>query len=381
MAQRRILCILESRATYGYARNVMLAMLEIPALECLCVVSGMHLLEEFGNSGALITADGFEIAATVQLQHDGDGAASWARGLGRGIASYADVFEKLSPDIVLLFGDRIETFGACVAAGYMGIPMAHVQAGDKSGHIDDAARMAMAKFVHIHFASCEDSASRLRRMGEQEFRIFNVGAPQLDDVVGRDFRASEIIIDGELFDLSERYLVLLQHPVMAERADVRQQIESSVRASANANMPVFWIYPNADMGHAPIINTADNSTHHNFRIIKTMERTAFLTLLANAAVLVGNSSAGILEAPSFKVPVVNIGQRQRGRLQASNILNCSYEENDIGKAIETALSSDFKKECEQAVNPYGDGKSGSRIARRLSEILLDITLLDKETVY
>ena len=174
MNKRRILVTLESRATYGYSKNVMNAMKKYPDLELLTLVTGMHLVPELGNSVELIEKDGFPISAKVSL-HGGDkDKSSWSKSLGRGIEGIASVYEAFSPDIILLSGDRIETFGCCVAAAYMNIPIAHIQAGDKSGHIDDSARHAIGKFSHIHLASCKGSADRLKRMGEQEFRIFNV---------------------------------------------------------------------------------------------------------------------------------------------------------------------------------------------------------------
>ena len=185
MRRRRILAILESRATYGYSKNVLVAMREFPELEPLTLVTGMHLIEEMGNSIDLIREDGFPISAQVPLAAAGESKGAWASALGQGIAGFADAFDNLKPDIVLLSGDRIETLGCCLAAAYMNIPSAHIQAGDKSGHIDDISRMALAKLSHIHFASCEDSAERVRRLGEQEFRIFTVGAPQLETWIRR----------------------------------------------------------------------------------------------------------------------------------------------------------------------------------------------------
>ena len=210
---------MESRATIGYSANVIKAMLSDPAFEVTTLVTGMHMVAELGNTIELIQAEGFPVTAQVPMHADSQNRSAWSVALGNAIAGYAQAYEKIKPDIVLLSGDRVETFGCCVAAAYMGLPIAHIQAGDRSGHIDDAARHAIGKFAHIHFAACEDSAQRLLRMGEQGFRVFNVGAPQLDSIVGKDFRRSSVKINGLMLDLGKPYLWLLQHPVLAEVED------------------------------------------------------------------------------------------------------------------------------------------------------------------
>ena len=382
MAKRRVLVTLESRATYGYSRNVMRAMREFPDLELTTLVTGMHLMPEMGNSIDLIRGDGFPVTAEVSLAPSGSGAGAWARAMGGAMAGFADAMECIAPDIVLLSGDRAETITLCMTAAYMGIPIAHIQAGDKSGHIDDAARYAIAKLAHIHFASCEDSASRLRGLGEQEFRIFNTGAPQLDDI-NREFKAAGLRVGERDIDLSRPYLLLIMHPVMAERDEVGRQISDTLEACLASGLPVVWIYPNSDLGYDDIVQTIEHYKGHPQVVpVANLERDDYFKLLYNAAALVGNSSSGILEAPSFKVPVVNIGNRQRGRPQASNILNCHATRESIAAAINTALGdSQFQQACARAVNPYGDGKSSPRICEILLTMPLDRRLLDKETTF
>ena len=383
MPRRRILVVLESRATYGYSKNVMLRMTNYPHLELTTLVSGGHLSEEFGKSVELIRGDGFPVSASVPMLPDGTGRSAWSRALGGAIAGYAEAYERIAPDIVLLSGDRVETLGACVAAAYMRLPIAHIQAGDISGHIDDSSRHAIGKFAHIHLASCEDSAERLRKMGEQEFRIFNVGAPQLDNIVGREYPPRVMALDGKALDLGQPYLLVMQHPVLVELEDVGEQVLQTIRAAVASGLPVVCIYPNTDQGYRHILEVIETTRSlQQVRIVSNLPREDFLTLLANCAVLVGNSSSGILEAPSFRVPVVNIGIRQRGRPQASNIINCGYAEEEIGEAIRTALEDpDFRARCAAAVNPYGDGRSGERICEILSQITIDKQLLDKHCTY
>ena len=381
--RRKILAVLESRATYGYSKNVMLKVQAFPTLELATLVSGAHLSPEFGSSVELIRADGFPVSAEVPMLLADQRRSAWSRAIGGAIAGCAEAYERLAPDIVLISGDRAETIAACVAAAYMRLPIAHIQAGDKSGHIDDAARHAIGKFAHIHLASCRDSVERLRRMGEQEFRIHDVGAPQLDNIVGRSFPPRVLELDGRPLDLAQPYLLLMQHPVLAEIEALVDQVGAAVRACLGSGLPVVWVYPNSDLGFHRILELmAVGRDDARLRIVNNLEREEFLTLLANCKALVGNSSAGILEAPSFRVPVVNIGTRQRGRPQASNILNCGNSVEEISAAIGTALRDRaFLQRCAAAVNPYGDGRSGERICAILSEIPIDTRLLDKECTY
>jgi GDP/UDP-N,N'-diacetylbacillosamine 2-epimerase (hydrolysing) len=380
---RRILVILDSRASYGYTRCLMRTMANTPSLELATLVTGGHLLSELGNSVEAIRADGFPISAEVHCAPAGNARSAWTHALGLAVAGYGSAFERLAPDIILLAGDRIETFGCCIAATYMHIAMAHIQAGDKSGHIDDLARMAIAKLAHIHFAADEGAATRLRRLGEQEFRIHVVGAPQLDEIVSHDYSNKSIILDGVSHGLAHRYILLTQHPVMAEVDRSGAHMRDTLEACLETGLPIYGIYPNSDVGYRDIISVMEefsaNARTHFFRYL---ERREYLTLLANAAVLVGNTSSGILEAPSFRVPVVNIGDRQRGRLRASNILDVPHDKAAIKAAIQRALhDSEFLAACARAKNPYGDGKSGQRICNILSSVPFDGQLLDKETVY
>lgn len=380
--RRRVLVTLESRATMGYTMNVMRALLREPSVELLTLVTGGHLMSELGQSVSLYEGSGIPISAKVEMS-PGEGPAAWSKALGTAIAGYAEAFERLHPDIILIAGDRIETFGLCTAASYMGLPMAHIQAGDKSGHIDDMARMAIAKLAHIHLAPGQDAVERLRRLGEEEFRIFDTGAPQLDDMVDRDFRRTAMDINGRVLDMTKPYLLLLQHPLMVERDEARAQMRTSLDACLSSGLPVVWIYPNSDLGFRDILSLIEEEQDsNNIHAVANLARDDYLALLACCACLVGNSSSGLLEAPTFKVPVVNVGDRQRGRPQASNILNCPAELEAIKAAITTALGDpEFHARCREATNPFGDGRSSARIVSILANHPLDKSLLDKVTVY
>ena len=380
--RRRVLVTLESRATFGYSVNVIKRAMADPALEVQTLLTGMHLMPELGNSQSMLHRAQIPISATVPLT-PGAGRAGWPQAMGHAISGFAEAYDRLDPEIVLISGDRYETFALAVAAVYMGIPVAHIQAGDKSGHIDDAARMALAKLVHIHLAPGADAVERLRRLGEQEFRIFDTGAPQLDDMVGRSFKKDQITLDGKDFDLTEPYVVLIQHPVMHQHDRIVEQIEATLHACFATGLGIVWIYPNSDFGFRDILAIIERQRSHDRIVaVPNLDREDYLTVLANAACLVGNSSSGLLEAPTFRIPVVNIGNRQRGRPQALNIVNTSYDPADIERAIRFVLTdAKFRDDCSRAVNPFGDGKSAERIVGILRDIRIDEALLDKQTTY
>ena len=353
-----------------------------PALEVQTLLTGMHLMPELGNSQSMLHRAQIPISATVPLS-PGTGRAGWPRAMGQAISGFAEAYDRLDPQIVLISGDRGETFALAVAAVYMGIPVAHIQAGDKSGHIDDAARMALAKLVHVHLAPGADAVARLRRLGEQEFRIFDTGAPQLDDMVGRSFKQDTIELGGKDFDLTRSYIVLIQHPVMHEHTRIAEQIEATLRACAATGMPIVWIYPNSDFGFREILPIIERQrSDERIVAVPNLDREEYLTVLANCACLVGNSSSGLLEAPTFRIPVVNVGNRQRGRPQAQNVVNASDESEDIARALRFVLTdAAFREACSRAVNPFGDGRSSARIVGILRDITIDDALLDKQTTY
>jgi GDP/UDP-N,N'-diacetylbacillosamine 2-epimerase (hydrolysing) len=380
--RRRILITLESRATFGYSVNVIKRAMSDPALDVQTLVTGAHLMPELGSTQSMLHQAQIPISASVPLS-PGAGRAGWPLAMGHAISGFAEAYDRLDPDIVLISGDRGETFALAVSAVYMGIPVAHIQAGDKSGHIDDAARMALAKLVHVHFAPGRDAVERLRRLGEQEFRIFDTGAPQLDDMVGRSFKKEKINLGGVDFDLARPYIVMIQHPVMHEYGRVAEQVESTLRACLAVGIPIVWIYPNSDSGFRDILPIIQREGGHDqIFAVPNLDREDYLAILANCACLVGNSSSGLLEAPTFRIPVVNIGNRQRGRPQAANVVNTSYETHEIESAIRrTQTDKAFREACSRAVNPFGDGQSSQRIVGILRDISIDDVLLEKQTIY
>ncbi len=383
MKKKKIAVVASSRATYGYKRKLIGLIQDSDKLKLQLVVTGMHLMPRYGHSIRDIKADKYPIAAEVDIELKGDSPFNWTHSMGIEIQKLSKVFNRLKPDIVLITGDRAEMFAAALTAVYMGIAVAHIQAGDVSGHIDGSARHAITKLSHIHLASCEDSAKRVRRMGEESGRVFNVGAPQLDEII---FSKEIPIADLEKkFDinLNKPFAVVIQHPVLVEIEEAYSQMKETMQALAELKIQSLVTYPNIDAGGKKIIKAIKE--YERFSFIKTFDninRQYFINLLRRASVLIGNSSCAILEAASFKLPAVNIGNRQRGRMQAENIINCKHKTSQIKKAISKSLRNKvFIKKVRKCTNPYGDGKSSQRIVKILEKTIVDSNLLDKRITY
>jgi GDP/UDP-N,N'-diacetylbacillosamine 2-epimerase (hydrolysing) len=383
MKKKKIAIIASSRATYGYKRKLIGLIKDSKKLELQLVVTGMHLMPRYGHSIRDIKADKYPIAAEVDIELKGDSPFNWTQSMGVEIQKLAGVFNRLKPDIVLITGDRAEMFAASLTAVYMGIAVAHIQAGDVSGHIDGSARHAITKLSHIHLASCEDSANRVRLMGEEPKRVFNVGAPQLDEIILAKEIPDSVLERKFNINLKEPLTVVIQHPVLVEVEQAYSQMKETMKALSALKMQSVIIYPNIDAGGKKIIKAIKE--YEKLSFIKTFDninRQHFINLLRRASVLVGNSSCSILEAASFKLPAVNIGNRQRGRMQAENIINCKHKTFQIKKAINKALyNKDFRKKVKECSNPYGDGKSSQRIAKILEDTVVDESLLDKRITY
>ena len=381
--KKKIAVIASSRATYGYKKKLIGLIQKSPKLELQLIVTGMHLLKEYGLSIREIEADGYPVAAKVEMMVGGDTPSAWAKSIGLEIQNLAQVFSMFQPDLVLVTGDRAEMFAAATTAAYMNIPVAHIQAGDVSGHIDGSARHAITKLSHIHFASCEDSAKRVECLGEEPWRIFDVGAPQLDAIIHDPKLSREQVEEKLKIDLDNPTALIIQHPVLAESDKAYWHMKETMSTLEKLALQSIIIYPNVDVGGMEVIRAIKEYEHLPFiHGYENLERQIFISLLKEAVVVIGNSSCGILEAPSFKLPAVNIGTRQRGRMQANNVINVDYNQKQIEEGIQKALQDkDFKKSLKTCINPYGDGHSSERIIKILDDIEISSKLLDKQITY
>ena len=309
------------------------------------IVTGMHLSRKHGYSVRDINSDKIPIYKKINTNFESDNEKKHIFSLSKEMINLSISFDKIKPDIVLVTGDRAEMFVAALTAAYMKIAVAHIQSGDLSGHIDGSIRHAITKISHLHFASCEDSKNRVLKMGEEKWRVFNTGAPQLDD-----FNRPNKIKIGDFnkkfkMKIQKDFIIVMQHPVLYENIDAGSQIEKTLIALENLPIQKVVIYPNIDTGNNKIIKIIEKyKNKKNFNIFKNLNRDYFIFLLRNANILIGNSSCGILEAASFKLPVINIGSRQKGRLQSKNIINTGYSITEIEKAIKIIQTSkNYKK--------------------------------------
>lgn len=380
---RKILIYLESRASYSYARPLInILKKKKNSFVFKTLITGMHLEREFGHTFKEVRKDDIKIDYKIKFPNK----KNWPYSIGKILIKCSLILEKFKPDLVIIFGDRVELVPISIASSYNGTPVAHVQAGDKSGHIDDMTRMMLSKIAHIHLPSTKVSAKRLQKLGEQNFRIFNVGAPQLDDIDYKKLIKNRFVtLEGKIFDLKkEKFIVLIQHPVFADRNNYKKIFNKTLKACLKFNYKTIVIYPNYDPGYREIISIIKkNKTKNNKLIVlKNLERQTFLKLLSNAKCLVGNSSCGILEAPSLKVGVVNIGDRQDGREKNLNIVDCGHSTEEIVKKIKfVTLNKNFKKKLKFIKNFYGEGNSGKKIFKIISRIKLNKTLINKKTNY
>jgi GDP/UDP-N,N'-diacetylbacillosamine 2-epimerase (hydrolysing) len=306
-----------------------------------------------------------------------------AKSLGIFLSSFVDILSSIRPDWIVLAGDRGEQLMGAIAGAFCYIPLAHIQAGELSGNIDGMTRHAMGKYVHVHFASNRDAALRLKKMGEQEFRIHQVGAPQLDELVQGMYSSKEDLQEKFAIDLTQEYLLILQHPVTEEFGSAAEQIQVTLKALQKFDMTKIIIFPNNDAGSHMVREGIEKFKKGDVHVFSNLKREDFLGFMRNAACIVGNSSSGLLEAPTFKVPAVNIGRRQDGRIRGNNVIDVPlFEEGLIVKALRRAVSKKFRSYLAgHCTSPYGDGKTSQRIMRVLLDTPVDDKLLMKSLSY
>lgn len=379
---KRLLFVTGSRGEWGYIRPILRLIEKKENVDYILVVTNMHLLSSYGDSYKEIERDGFKIHYKVHMSLDGYSHVTMAKSLGIFMTSFPDIIENEKPDWVVLAGDRGEQLVAAIVSGYTYTPVAHIQAGEVSGNIDGMARHAIGKFVHMHFASNVDAACRLSRLGEEEFRIHNVGAPQIDELVSGMYSSLGEVEKTLCLDLTDKYILVVLHPVTEESRKAREQAEVVIRALNRFDVPKVVIMPNNDAGTNDIKYAIEKNKKGDYHIYANLSRQNYLAILKNAACIVGNSSSGLLEAPTFCVPAVNIGRRQMQRYRGHNVIDVDFNYEDIIDAIERASSSEFRQWLKENIdNPYGDGHSSARILDLLLTTKIDDRLLIKQLTY
>lgn len=380
---RKVAVVTGTRADYGIFYPVLKAIEEDGELELILIVTGMHLSPRYGLTVRDIERDGFTIFARVDMLVDADTGGAMAKSTGLALLGIAQALEQAQPDMLLVLGDRGEMLAAAAAAGYMNIPVFHLHGGEVSGTVDERVRHAISKLAHFHFPATRSAAERLIKMGEEEWRVQVVGAPRLDTIRMASLPSRPDIYRRLGLNPERTTALAIYHPVTDERASQGEKMDRFLDALLASGLQVVLIYPNADAGGREMIARLNRVLEHpDFLVVPSLDPHVYLALLKNVDLMVGNSSSGIIEAASFKVPVVNVGDRQAGRERSGNVVDCGEEKEAILAAIKYVLTDrDFREKLKQVTNVYGDGRAAERIVACLKTIPLDERLLKKRIAY
>jgi UDP-hydrolysing UDP-N-acetyl-D-glucosamine 2-epimerase len=381
-AARSIAVVSVSRSDWGHLLPV-LEELRVSGLRLSLIVAGMHLSERFGLTVREIEAAGWSIAARVEMLEPEDTPRAVAASMGRGVSGFARAYAELTPDLVVVLGDRFEMLAAAVAALPFALPVAHVHGGELSeGAIDNQIRHAITKLAHLHFASAEVHARRIAAMGEEPWRIHTTGAPGLDRIPALASLTRDEVATALGLSRDERWLILTFHSVTLEYHAAGHQIDEVLAAVEKLDVACVLTYPNADTAGQVIIERLEEfaARHRRARLARSLGDRLYLSLLRHADVMVGNSSSGLIEAPTFGLPVVNVGTRQQGRLRGRNVIDADPDRDAVLRALDTALTPSFRDSLRTATNPYGDGGAARRIVRVLREVELGDRLVRKRAV-
>ena len=361
--KRKILYISGTRADYGRAYYILKSIQKHPYFDLYIIATCMHLSPEFGYTVQEIEKH-FQIAEKVDMLLSNDNRGAMAKSFGIGLIGITQSLEKIMPDLVIVLGDRGEMLAGAIASKHLGIPVAHIGGGHISGSIDDRIRDAITIFSDLHFVATKKGAKRVISLGANPSNVYIVGAPDLEAITKSDFLKPEEVVQQFKVDLTKPLIMLSYHPLLDEHGENEVEMKivcESVLEFKNAQ--IIATYPNADAGGRKMIEILKSYTKYPYiRIYKHIPYRAYLGLMNIASVIVGNSSAGIIEAASFGLPAVNIGDRQKGRERAKNTIDVKCDKKEIVAAITMALSNkEFKKEAKVCKSPYGDGRTSEHV--------------------
>ena len=379
MKKRKIGVVTGTRAEYGLLYWLMKEIQADEDLELQIIATGAHLSPEFGLTYKVIEEDGFKIDEKVEMLLSSDTAVGITKSLGLATIGFADAYDRLKPDIVVLLGDRYEILAAAQVALIIGLPIAHIAGGDTTeGALDEAIRHSISKMAHIHFVTNELSARRVRQLGENPQYIFNVGSPGID-YIKRVQLLNRSDLEKELeFKFQDKNLLVTFHPVTLDSVSSTEQLAELLTAidSLENGVGVIFTKANADTQGRSINQMIDDyvALHPETKAYTSLGQVRYLSVISQIDVVVGNSSSGLYEVPSFGKPTVNIGDRQKGRLQAASVVDCQAE----APAIIQAITHAFDMDCSNVQNPYGDGNSSIQMLSVLKSIPDYRALLKKQ---
>lgn len=372
---RKICIITGTRAEYGLLRWVMQGIKDDNELTLQIIATGLHLSPEFGLTYKAIEQDGFQIDRKVEMLTSSDTVVGIAKSMGLGMIGFADALHELQPDLIVVLGDRFEIFSAVSAALVARIPVAHLHGGEATeGLIDEAIRHSITKMSQLHFVAAEAYRQRVIQLGEQPDRVFLVGGLGIDNIKRLqllDRAALEASLD---FKLGVKNLLITFHPVTLEKATAEKQMESLLAALATLkDTQLIFTLPNADTDGRALIEMVQNfvKQHTNARAYTSLGQLRYLSCIAQVDGVLGNSSSGLAEVPSFRKGTINIGDRQRGRLQADSVINCEPTQGSIASALTQLYSADFQSRLHKVTNPYGEGGASETIVSIVKAVSLD----------
>lgn len=372
---RKICVITGTRAEYGLLRWVMQGIMDDPELTLQVIATGMHLSPEFGLTYREIEQDGFQIDRKIEMLTSSDTPVGIAKSIGLGLIGFADALNELRPDLIVVLGDRFEIFAAVAAVLVARIPVAHLHGGETTeGAFDEALRHSITKMSHLHFVAAEEYRQRVIQLGEQPERVFLVGGLGVDNI-----KRLKLLDRAELeasldFTLGQKNLLITFHPVTLETATAADQMSVLLTALAELkDTQLIFTLPNADTDGRGLIRMVEQfvAQQPNARAYASLGQLRYLSCIAQVDAVVGNSSSGLLEAPSFKKGTINIGDRQRGRLQAASVINCEPTRQGIAAALEMLYDADFQASLSLVRNPYGEGGASEKVVKTIKHYVMD----------
>lgn len=371
---KTIAIITGTRAEYGILKPVIEAVQQSSQLQLKLIVTGMHLSAQHGMTVNEIERDGFGIDAKVHMELSSDSSAAMAVSMGIGIQELTKSIEQMKPGVVMVLGDRIEAFAGAVSGLFCGCTVAHIHGGDVTqGGLDEYMRHAITKLSHLHFAATPKSKERILRLGEADAFVHYSGTPGLDAILRFPALGLDEINAELKLSLTQPFVLAVQHPVSTHPETAGDEIKTTLDVLQDTGFPCVLVYPNADAGSTAIMDVIQEYENEDWlHTFQSVPRQLFCGLLQHASFLIGNSSSGMIDAPAYGTPVINIGERQEGRERGSNVIDVDVDTDAIKNAIAQCMyDEEFIAQCKKTVNPYGDGKASQRIVEVLEQVDLD----------
>ncbi|WP_346847879.1 UDP-N-acetylglucosamine 2-epimerase [uncultured Clostridium sp.] len=371
---KRICVITGTRAEYGLLKPLIMKMIDDKEIDLKLVVTGMHMSTEFGLTYKLIEEDGIVIDEKIEILLSSDSHVATSKAMGLAIISFSEYINRTKPDMVIVLGDRYEILAASISAMVANVPIAHIHGGEiTEGAQDDVFRHCITKLSYLHFTSTESYRKRVMQLGEEPNRVFNVGAIGIENIKELKLLSKEEIEKSINFTLNKKFALVTFHPVTLEQGLAKIQITELLGALEEFDDMKFIITKaNSDNEGRKINRKIDEFISKNpekYIGFVSMGQLKYLSAMKYCSMVIGNSSSGIIEAPSFNIPTINIGDRQKGRLQAKTVINCDPIKSDIIKAIKRGLSKEFKDKISKIENPYGDGDTSNKILYEIKKAL------------